>query len=86
MSLVEIKYLYAFIDNKLQRINNEKFVEISRNNDYTTQNLLEYSHHQNFYKLIGIDLSRQTNTTVPQEISFAEKSEQNDSATKFCIA
>ena len=73
MSLVEIKYLYAFIDNKLQRINNEKFVEISRNNDYATQSLLEYSHHQNFYKFISIDLSSQTNTTVPQEISFAEK-------------
>ena len=32
---------------------------MSRNNDYTTGNL---DYHQKYYKLIGIDLSRQTNT------------------------
>ena len=29
---------------------------MSRNNDYTTGNVLYYSYHQNYYKLIGTDL------------------------------
>ena len=28
---------------------------MSRNDDYTTWNLLDFSYHQNYYKLIGID-------------------------------
>ena len=32
---------------------------MSRNSDYTTGNVLDFSYHQNCYKLIGIDLSRQ---------------------------
>ena len=31
----------------------------SRNNDYTTENLLHYLYYQKYYKLIAIDLSRQ---------------------------
>ena len=33
----------------------EKLVEMSRNGDYSTVNLLNYLYHQNYYKLIGID-------------------------------
>ena len=44
----------------------EKPVEISRNNEYTTGNFLYDSLHQNYYKPIGIDLSRQINATPPQ--------------------
>ena len=36
-----------------------------KNNEYTTGNLLDYLHDQNYYKLIGRDLSRQANATVP---------------------
>ena len=43
----------------------EKLVEMLRKNDYITENLLNYLYHQNYYKLIGIDLSSQTNTTIP---------------------
>ena len=49
---------------------------MSRNNDYTTWGLLDFSYHQNNYKLIGIDLSRQTNTNVPEKIIFTRKLEQ----------
>ena len=41
---------------------------MSRNDDYATGNLLDYLYHQKCYKLIGIDLSRQTNTSIPQQI------------------
>ena len=36
-----------------------KLIEMPRNNDFTTRNLWDYLYHQNYYKLIGIDLSRQ---------------------------
>ena len=31
-----------------------------------SRNLLDYLYHQNYNKLIGIDLSRQTNTSIHQ--------------------
>ena len=43
---------------------------MSRNDDYTTANLLDYLYHEKYYKLIGVDLSRQTNTSIPQQINF----------------
>ena len=46
---------------------------MSRNDDYTTGNLLRYLHHQNYNKLIGIDLSRKRNTNIPQQIEFMGK-------------
>ena len=67
MPLVEIKDFNALIDNKPffdQPVKNkqeayEKLIEMSRNDNYTAGNLLDYLYHQNYYKLIGIDLSRQ---------------------------
>ena len=58
---------------------------MSRNNDYTTGNWLEYLYHQNYCKLISIDLSRQTNMSIPQQINFTQKLEENDGATMFFI-
>ena len=43
----------------------EKLVEMSRNNNYTTEYLLYHFYYQKYYKLIGIDLSRQTNASTP---------------------
>ena len=42
----------------------EKVAEMSRNDDHTTGNLLDYFYHKNCYNLIAIDLSRQTNTNI----------------------
>ena len=54
--------------------------------DYITGNLLDFSYHQNYYKLIGIDLSRQTNTNISQWINFSEKLEKDVGAAMFFIA
>ena len=35
---------------------------MSRKDNYTTANLLDYLYHQSCYELNGIDLPRQTNT------------------------
>ena len=59
---------------------------MSRNDDYTTGSLLDYLYHQKYYKLVGIDLSRQTNVSVPQQINFVAKLEEGDGLTLFFIA
>ena len=59
---------------------------MSRNDDYTTGNLLELSYHQDYYKRIGIDLSRQTDTGIRQQMNFAGKLEKDDGAVMFFIA
>ena len=90
--LVEIKDFNALIDNKPffdQLVKNkqayEKLIEMSRNDDDTTGNVLDYLYHQNCYKLIGIDLSRQTNMTIPHQNNFVGKLEEDDCATMFFI-
>ena len=59
---------------------------MSRNHDYTTGNLLDLFYHQKFYKLIDIGLSRQINTSIPQQINFTGKLEEDGGATMFFIA
>ena len=94
MPLVEIKDFNALIDNKPffdQPVKHkqeayEKLLEMSRNDDYTTGNLLEFSYHQSYYKLIGTDLSRRKNTIVPQKINFVGKLEEDGGATMLVIA
>ena len=59
---------------------------MSRNNDYTTDSLLVYFDHQNYYKLIVINLLRQTNTTISQKIDSLDKLEEDNGAAMFFIA
>ena len=52
----------------------EKITDISRNNEYTTGNLLDYDYFKKYYKLIAIDLSKQQllqgKEDLIQQISF----------------
>lgn len=63
----------------------EKLVKMLRNDDYTTWNLSNYLHHQNYYELITIDLSRYTYTTIHHQISFVETLEEDNDAAMFFI-
>ena len=36
-----------------------KVIDISKNDEYTTGNLLDYDYFKKYYKLIAIDLSKQ---------------------------
>ena len=36
----------------------EQIIEMGRNSDYTTNNLLDYEYFSKYYKLIAIDLSK----------------------------
>ena len=51
----------------------EKIIEMSNNNDYTTGNLLDFAYFKKNYKLIAIDLSKQTKLKDPQQSSFTGK-------------
>ena len=51
----------------------EKIIEISNNNDYATGNLLDFAYFKENYKLIAIDLSKQTKLKGPQQINFIGK-------------
>ena len=57
-----------------------------RKSSYTTGNLLLYWYHQSCYKLFHLDLSRQTNTSISQQISLIGKLEVEDGTTIFSIA
>ena len=80
MPLVEIKDFNALIDKKPffeQSVNKkqeayEKLVKMSIDDDYTTGNLLDFLYHHNYYELIGLELSRQTNTNISQQIILHE--------------
>ena len=64
----------------------EQIIEMSNNNDYTTGNLLDYEYFKDHYKLIAIDLSKQTeleNPDLKQQINFIGRLEKN--ATMFFI-
>ena len=58
---------------------------MSRNDDYTTGNLLEYLCHQKYYKLIGTDLSRQPIQSFGQKVNFVGKLEEEDLAAMVYI-
>ena len=66
----------------------EKIIEMVRNNDYTTGNLLDYEYFSNNYKLIAIDLSKQIeleDADTMQQINFIGRLERNEGATMFFI-
>ena len=58
----------------------EKIIEISRNNEYTTGNLLDYDYFKKYYKLTAIDLSKQQvlqeNEDLIQQINFIGRLEE----------
>ena len=66
----------------------EKIIEISKNNDHKTGNLLDYDYFSNHYKLIVIDLSKQIeleNPDLKQQINFIGKLAENNGATMVFI-
>ena len=90
---VEIKDFNVLIDGKSffdlpvknEEEAYEKIIEMSNNNDYTTGNLLDFGYFKENYKLIAIDLSKQTKLKDPQQISFIGKLLNRRGATMFFI-
>ena len=67
---MEDHFLEISVKNKEEAY--EAIIEMSKNNDYTTGNLLDYEHFKDYYKLIAIDLSKQIkleNTNLKQQLT-----------------
>ena len=65
----------------------EKNMSVSKNNDYVIGNLVDYEYFSKHYKLIAINLSKQTELEYPdlrQQINFIGKLE-DDKAKIFII-
>ena len=58
---------------------------MSRNNHYRTGDSLDYLYQQKYYKIFGVDLSRETNTIILQKINFIGKLDKDDGATMIFI-
>ena len=77
-----IIYKLAFFDLpiKTEEEAYEKIIDINRNNEYTTGNLLDYDYFKKYYKLIAIDLSKQQvlqeHEDLIQQINFIGKLEE----------
>ena len=67
----------------------EAIIEMTKNNNYTTGNLLDYEYFKDYkyYKLIAIDLSKQIeleNPDLKQQLNFIGRLEENN-ATMFFV-
>ena len=58
---------------------------MSNDNDYTTDNLLDFAYYKENYRLIAIDLSKQTKLKDPQQINFIGKLLKYIAAAMFFI-
>ena len=66
----------------------EAIIEMSKNNDYTTGNLVFYEYFSKHYKLIATHLSKQIeleNPDLKQQINFIGRLERTEAATMFFI-
>ena len=91
---VQIKVFNVLIDGKRcfdlpiknEEVTYEKIIDMSNNNNYLTGNLLDFASYKENYKLIVIDLSKQTKVKDPQQINFIGKIERQDNGvTMFFI-
>ena len=81
------KLAFFYLPIKTEEEAYEKIIDISRNNEYTTGNLLDYDYFKKHYKLIAIDLSTQQvlqeNEDLIQQINFIGRLE--NAANVFII-
>ena len=79
------KFLEIPVKNKEEAC--EAIIEMSKNNNYTAGNLLDFEYFKDHYKLIAIDVSKPIeleNHDLKEQINFIGRLEENN-ATKFFI-
>ena len=95
MLSVKIKYFNALMNYKLffdQHIKykqeaNKIFVEVLRNNDYATENLLDnLNWHTIFIISLALNYQNKKNSSILQQVNFTGKLEEDDGVTVFFIA
>ena len=74
------KLAFFYLPIKIEEEAYEKIIDINRNNEYTTGNLVDYDYFKKYYKLIAIDLSKQQvlqeNEDLIQQINFIGRLEE----------
>ena len=61
---------------------------MSKNNNYTTGNLLDYEYFKDYYQLLAIDLNKQIeleNFDLKKQINFIERIEEMQQCSFFII-
>ena len=84
---IDGKYFF-YVSVKKKEEAYEKIIETSKNNDYTTVNLLDYEYLSKHYKLVTIHLSKQIeleNPELKQEANFIVKLEEDEATIFFII-
>ena len=64
----------------------EQIIEMGRNNNYMTGNLLDYEYFSKHYKLIVLDLRKQIeleNLDLKQKINFIGRLKRDEGVTMF---
>ena len=73
-NVITDKLAFSDLPIKTEEEAYERVIDISRNNEYTTGNLLDYDYFKKHYKIIAIDLSKQQvlqeNEDLIQQINF----------------
>ena len=59
----------------------ESIIEMSRNNDSTTGNLLDFAYFKENYRLIAFNLNNKTKLKDPQKIHFIGRPEKQNNGT-----
>ena len=79
-NVITDKLVFLDLPIKAEEETYEKIIDIIRNNEYTTGNLLDYDYFKIYYKLIAIDLSKQQvlqeNEDLIQQINFTGRLEK----------
>ena len=86
MSIVQKPFFEIPVKNKEEAY--EAIIEMSKSNDYTTGNLLDYEYFKDHYKLITIELGKQIeleNPDLKQQINFTGRLEENNAVMFFII-
>ena len=85
--LIDVKPFFEIpVKNKEEAY--EAIIEMTKNNNYTTDNLLDYEYFKDHCKLIAIDLSKQIeleNPDLKQQIIFIGRLEENNATMFFII-
>ena len=78
--LINAKRFFFDMPIKNEEETYKEIIEMGRNSDYTTGNLLDYEYFSKFFKLIELE-----NPDLKQQINFIGKLERNEGATVFFI-
>ena len=73
------------INDSIKQYDEIRKISTGQSDDYTTGCLLDFAYFKKHYRLIAIDLSKQTKFKDPQQISFIGKLLNTQRATIFFI-